>query len=146
VSAITPPFRREEKEPGADNGRDLTSVVAKRDSDNATLASFAYALDAAGRRGARLLNDLTYDAAGNLPTQLGDWAPRAQNTWDRAGRLVQTKVDGTTTEMETGLDGWFVFYNHERLRQSLAHRIPAEVYHDPTRVSPRGRETPQIPT
>jgi len=99
-----------------------------------------------GRRGARLLNDLTYDAAGNLPTQLGDWAPRAQNTWDRAGRLVQTKVDGTTTEMETGLDGWFVFYNHERLRQSLAHRIPAEVYHDPTRVSPRGRETPQIPT
>lgn len=48
--------------------------------------------------------------------------------------------------METGLEGWFAFYNHERLRQSLAYRTPAEAYRDPTPVSPRGRETAQAIT
>jgi putative transposase len=59
---------------------------------------------------------------------------------------VYLKSYQSVREMEAGLEGWFAFYNHERLHQSLAYRTPAEVYHDPTPFSPRGRETPQTIT
>ena len=59
---------------------------------------------------------------------------------------VYLKSYQSVREMETGLEGWFAFYNHDRPHQSLAYRTPAEAYHDPTPVSPRGRETPQTIT
>ena len=59
---------------------------------------------------------------------------------------VYLKSYRSVREMETGLEGWFAFYNHDRPHQSLAYRTPAEAYHDPTPVSPRGRETPQTIT
>ena len=49
-------------------------------------------------------------------------------------------------EMESGLEGWFAFYNHERPHQALAYRTPAEVYHDPAPVKSRGNETPRTIT
>ena len=49
------------------------------------------------RRGFNLYNDLTYDAAGNLLTQQGDWGQQITNEWDRAGRLWKTTVDGALT-------------------------------------------------
>ena len=32
-------------------------------------------------------------------------------------------------ELEAGLDGYFQFYNGERLHQSLGYRTPAEVHY-----------------
>jgi len=59
---------------------------------------------------------------------------------------VYLKSYRSVREMETGLEGWFAFYNHDRPHQSLAYRTPAEAYHDPTPVSPRERETPRTIT
>jgi putative transposase len=59
---------------------------------------------------------------------------------------VYLKSYRSVREMESGLGGWFAFYNHERPHQSLAYRTPAEVYHDPTPVNPRRKETPRTIT
>jgi putative transposase len=48
------------------------------------------------------------------------------------------KAYSSVRELETGLEGWFAFYNHERPHQSLAYRTPAEVYSGTEPVSPRG--------
>jgi putative transposase len=42
---------------------------------------------------------------------------------------VYLKAYESVRELESGLEGWFGFYNHERLHQSLDYRTPAEVYY-----------------
>ncbi len=59
---------------------------------------------------------------------------------------VYLKSYRNVREMESGLEGWFAFYNHQRLHQGLDYRTPAEVYHDPTPINPRGKETPRTIT
>ena len=59
---------------------------------------------------------------------------------------VYLKSYRSVREMESGLEGWFAFYNHERPHQSLDYRTPAEIYHDPTPVGHRGKETLQTIT
>lgn len=49
---------------------------------------------------------------------------------------VYLKSYGSVKELEEGLEGWFAFYNHERLHQSLAYRTPAEVYHGAEPIKP----------
>jgi putative transposase len=51
---------------------------------------------------------------------------------------VYLKAYPSVRELETGLEGWFAFYNHERPHQSLAYRTPAEVYSGTEPVSPGG--------
>lgn len=59
---------------------------------------------------------------------------------------IYLKSYRSVREMESGLERWFAFYNHERPHQALDYRTPAEVYHDPTPVHSRGKETPQTIT
>ena len=49
---------------------------------------------------------------------------------------VYLKSYRSVGELEAGLEGWFAFYNHERLHQGLAYRTPAEVYHGAEAVRP----------
>jgi putative transposase len=49
---------------------------------------------------------------------------------------VYLKSYGNVKELEDGLEGWFAFYNHERLHQSLAYRTPAEVYRGAEPIGP----------
>lgn len=49
---------------------------------------------------------------------------------------VYLKAYRSVRELEAGLEGWFAFYNHERLHQALAYRTPAEVYHGAEPVRP----------
>jgi putative transposase len=41
---------------------------------------------------------------------------------------IYLKDYATVSELEAGLAGYFRFYNHDRLHQSLAYRTPAEVH------------------
>ena len=41
---------------------------------------------------------------------------------------VYLKDYASATEARAGIDGWFRFYNHERLHQSLDYRTPAALY------------------
>jgi putative transposase len=41
---------------------------------------------------------------------------------------IYLKAYSSVIDLHIGLSGWFAFYNHERLHQSLAYRTPAEVY------------------
>ena len=41
---------------------------------------------------------------------------------------VYLKDYASVTEARAGIDGWFRFYNHERLHQSLDYRTPAALY------------------
>ena len=41
---------------------------------------------------------------------------------------VYLKDYASVTEARAGIDGWFRFYNHERLHQSLGYRTPAALY------------------
>jgi len=56
---------------------------------------------------------------------------------------IYLKAYSSVRELEAGLKGWFIFYNHERPHQGLADRTPAEVYNGADPVSPgevgRGR-------
>ena len=46
----------------------------------------------------------------------------------QSDHLAQTVDYATVAELETSLDSYFWFYNHERPHQSLAYRTPAEVH------------------
>jgi len=48
---------------------------------------------------------------------------------------VYLKDYRSVAELESGLTGWFRFYNHERPHQSLKYRTPAEVYQKAERGS-----------
>ena len=41
---------------------------------------------------------------------------------------VYLKDYASVTEARAGIDGWFRFYNHERLHQNLGYRTPAALY------------------
>ena len=49
---------------------------------------------------------------------------------------IYLKAYKSVRDLEIGLSGWFAFYNHERLHQSLAYRTPAEVYRGAEPVGP----------
>jgi putative transposase len=49
---------------------------------------------------------------------------------------IYLKAYRSVRDLDIGLAGWFAFYNHERLHQSLAYRTPAEVYRGAKPVGP----------
>ena len=49
---------------------------------------------------------------------------------------IYLKAYRNIRDLDIGLAGWFAFYNHERLHQSLAYRTPAEVYRGAEPVGP----------
>ncbi len=49
---------------------------------------------------------------------------------------IYLKAYSSVRDLHIGLSGWFGFYNHERLHQSLAYRTPAEVYRGAESVGP----------
>ena len=49
---------------------------------------------------------------------------------------IYLKAYSNVRDLHIGLTGWFAFYNHERLHQSLAYRTPAEVYRGAEPVGP----------
>ena len=53
--------------------------------------------------------------------------------WESAGLQCPAPLDylkdyASVEEARTGIAGYFRFYNHERLHQSLGYRTPAAIY------------------